>query len=575
MVKTNQKRASLQRKHITGLLMVFALVLAVNILGSLKFFRLDLSAEHRFSLGKGSREILRDLDDIVYIKVYLDGDLPAEFLRFRQDIKEKLDDFKAYGGSNLEYEFVNLYEIEEVAERNRVMKELANKGLKLTDVKIKDKEGGLSTKIIFPGAIISYKGIEFPVNLLKNNPGLAYQVNLSNSVQTLEYEFIQAIHSLTRESIEKIAFIRGQNELDFLQTYDLGKELSLFFDVKWERIDGNLPNLMEYKAIIIAQPLKPFSERDKFVLDQYIMHGGKALFFLDPVQANADSLSSGLTYTTFLDLNLYDLLFKYGFKIDYNLIKDAQANYVRVQTSVNDQQPTMNLLPWVYYPLISALPDNPLTKGLNYIKAEYVSALDTTNIAPEGVSRSVILSSSDTSALIQNPSFIFMDEITRPPDFGQYNKSRLPIAILAQGQFPSFYANYGVPASVRMGTYEKRNKSLETMVFLAGDGDLVRNEVNISGRDTVPLPLGYDKDTRQTYGNKDFVMNVINFMTDDADLIELRGREHKLRLLDHGRLRFSSVRLWWQVFNVLVPVILVIVFGIIYSVVRKRKFGRQ
>ncbi len=572
MVRIMNRRI-LKRRHLIQLLLALLLVVAFNVLGSFRFFRLDLTSEKRFTLAKETRQILHGLDDIVYIRVYLDGDLPSEFIRFRQSIKENLEEFRAYGGKNIEYEFINPYADEDQKARNQLMKELVDKGLRPTDVRVKDKEGGYTTKLIFPGAIVSYKGIDFPLNLLKNNPGLPYQENLNNSMEALEYEFIRAIKSLTTKKIEKIGFIRGQGELGFLQTYDIGKELSLFFDVKWLTIDGDLDKLMSYKALVIAQPLKPFSGKDKFVLDQYIMRGGRVLFFLDPVQANADSLVSGRTFTSFLDLNIYDLLFKYGFRIDYNLVKDLQCNYVKVETATEGQNPRPAILPWVYYPLLSPPQDNFLTRGLNYIESEFTSSIDTTPAPLPGVKRTVLLSTSDTSALVENPVYISMDEITQPINRSEYNRSHLPVAILAEGTFPSFYKNYGVPDGVKPKDVKIIDQSKPTMIFVAGDGDMIRNEVRVTATDTIPMPLGYDRDTRQTFGNKDFIMNVINYMTDDMGLIRLRARNFKLRLLDRSIIRLKKEQVKWELINTLLPVIIILLGGFAFSLHRKKKYG--
>ncbi len=568
-------RKGLKRRYLSQLLVVLLLVVLVNVLGSFRFFRIDLTSEKRFSLAPETQQILRNLDDVVYVRVYLGGDLPSDLIRFRQSIKETLDEFRAYAGKNLEYEFINPYEEENQKIRNREMQNLAGKGLKPTDIRLRDKEGGYTTRIIFPGAIITYEGIDFPVNLLKNNPGLPYQINLNNSIESLEYEFIRAIKSLTAKKIEKVGFIRGHGELGFLQTYDIGKELSLFFDVKWTRIDGNLDKLMQYKALIIAQPLKPFPERDKFALDQYIMRGGRVLFFLDPVRSNADSLVSGRTFTSFLDLNLYDLLFKYGFRIDYNLIKDLQCSYVKVESSLEGQNPQPVILPWVYYPLLSPPQNNFLTRGLNYIKTEFVSAIDTTPAPIPGVKRTVLLSSSDSSELVENPVYISMNEITSPIRRGQYNRSHLPVAILSEGSFPSFYKNYGIPKGVTPSGVRIVDKSKKAMIFVTGDGDMIRNDVRITPSDTIPQPLGYDRDTRQTYGNKEFIMNVINYMTDDMGLIRLRARDFKLRLLDRARIRAQRERVKWELINTLLPVLVILLGGLTFNIFRKKKYGRS
>lgn len=567
------KKGSQRKKDLMLLLAVLAAVILVNLVASPGFFRLDLTSEKRFSLSRPTKDMLQSLDKVVYVRIYLDGELPADLIRFKTSVKEMLDEFKAYAGRNLRYEFINLYEEEDVKARNAMMQEITEKGLKITEVRLKDREGGFTTRLVFPGALVSYGKVEFPLNLLKNNPGLPYQVNINNSIQSLEYEFMRAIRSLTRPAAEKIAFIEGHGELDFYQTYDLASELSLFFQVDRGSIRGNLNNLLEYKALIVAQPLLAFSERDKFALDQYLMRGGRLLFFIDPVQTNADSLSSGISFTSFADLNIYDLLFKYGMRIDYNLIKDLQCNYIRVQTSVGGQEPGTAVLPWWYFPLFSAPQDHYLTNGLNYIRSEFASAIDTTPAPMEGVKRTVLLSSSDTSALVTNPAMISMAEIGQKPDKKQFNRSRIPVAVLAEGRFPSFYANYGVPEGVQPRDVDIMPHSEPAMLFVAGDGDMIRNEVEINGYDTIPLPLGYDRDTRQTFGNKEFVMNVINYMTDDQSLIRLRAREFKLRLLDRARLRSSREQIRWKLLNTAAPVALVLVFAAAFNYRRKKKYS--
>ncbi len=565
---------NLKRKYRFRLLLTIIGVVLIYYLSGVKFFRLDLTSENRYTLSSGSKEMLRDLEDIVYIRVYLDGDLPADLIRFRQSIEEHLLELEAYAGRFLEYEFINVYDIENAETRNELMKELADKGLRITDVQLRDEEGGTTTKIIFPGAIINYRNIEFPVNLLKNNPALPYQENLRNSIESLEYEFIRAIKSITSEKVEKVAFIEGHGELNFYDTYDISSELSLFFQVDRGELTGDLSQVMDYKALIIAQPERAFTEKEKFVLDQYLLHGGNLLFFLDPVEANEDSLIRGRTYTSFRQLNIYDLLFKYGIKINYNLVKDLQCNYKRVQTSVNRQEPVTRIFPWWYSPLLTAPRDHFLTSGLNYIKTDYVSAIDTTPAPIEGLKRTVLLSTSDTSALIENPVYISMEEVTRAPDRQQFNKSDLPVAIIAEGTFSSFFRNYSMPEGVKTSDIVPKDEG-EGTLFVAGDGDMIKNEVVIRNQEPYPQPLGYDRDTRQTFGNKDFIMNVVNYMTGDRSLIKLRSREFKLRLLDRNRIRIQSERIKWILINTLLPVILVILSGIVYNLIRRRKFSKN
>ena len=566
------KKKNLKIKNQLILLLTVILVIAAGLLSELRFFRLDLTSEKRYTLAEESVTILRNLNDIVYIRVYLDGDLPSDLIRFRQEIREHLLELRAYAGRFIEFEFINLYEEENTEARNRRMQELADKGLRITDVQLRDKEGGLTTRIIFPGAIVSLGAVDFPVNLLKNNPALPYHENLKNSAEALEYEFMKAIKSITTEKVEKIAFIEGHGELDFYETYDISSELSLFFQVDRGVISGDLSEVMDYKALIIAQPETSFSEKEKFVLDQYLLHGGKLLFFLDPVEANEDSLIRGRTFTRFRELNIYDLLFRYGFRISNNLVKDLQCNFKRVQTSINQQEPVARILPWWYSPLISAPDEHVITRGLNYIKSDYVSAIDTISVPGGRLERHVLLTTSDTSARIENPVYITMEEISRAPDRNTFNQSNLPLAILAEGTFVSFFRNYGIPDGVKTSGIPVLNEG-EGAVFVAGDGDMIRNEVLIRNNELVPQPLGYDRDTRQTFGNKDFILNVINYMTGDKSLIQLRSREFKLRLLDRTRTRIKAVKTRWILINTVAPVLLIVFAGVFYNLRRRKRYS--
>ncbi len=558
--------------QLSYLLAAILLIILVNRLSGLAFFRLDLTAEKRYSLSVESREVLRNLNDIVFVRVYLDGDLPADLIRFRESIRESLQEFKAYAGPNLIYEFINVYEEDNEEELNEKMRELSGKGLNVTDVQLRDSKGGTQTKIIFPGALITYKEAEFPVNLLKNNPALPYQKNLENSIQSIEYEFIKAISSLTDESLRKIAFVEGQGELDFYETYDISAELSLFFQVDRGQINGDFNSIKDYEAIIIASPEQKYSEQDKFVLDQYLMQGGRILFFLEPVEANEDSLVNGQTFTYFNDPGIYDLLFKYGVRVEYNIVKDLQCNFKRIQTSINDQNPRTRIIPWWYSPLLSGSGDHFLTRGLNYIKSDYVSALDTT--ASGGKEKTVLLSTSDSSSIVSNPVYISLREMIEAPERNTFNDGRLPIAILVEGEFESFYKNYGIPSGVRGITEQDRKTRGNGIIMVTGDADMIRNPVSMQGGQWVPGVLGYDRNTRQTFGNKEFIMNVVNYMTGDQSLIRLRAKEFKLRLLDRAKLRNKNERLKWTLLNTVLPVLIVVLSGVIFSQFRKRKFQR-
>ena len=563
-----------KRKILPELVVVFAVVILVSWFSGKKFFRIDLTSEKRYTLSQSSRQLLKELDGVVYVRIYLEGEMPAEFIHFRNNIEDLMDECRAYAGGDLQYEFVNLYDESNEEVRSRMIGELYDRGLKVTSIQLKDREGGSSSRMLFPGAMVSYGNYSMPVNLLKNNPALDHQTNLSNSMQTLEYEFMRAIHSLTLDHVPKIAFIEGHGELDSLQTHSLMDELKNFFQVDRGYISGNLEALMDYKALVIARPLGMFSEADKFAIDQYIMHGGKVLFFLDPVNPFADSLTGGTTVALANQVGLEDMLFKYGIRINYNLVADMQCSAVPVNTASTGEPARFTLMPWVYYPLFSGLPGHPVTRGLNYIKGEFASSVDTVGEARNNRRRTILLATSPGSRKRDVPLYISMEEVTLQPDPAMYNAGPLPVAILAEGVFSSFFKNYPVPEGVTMGTEEVLSESFPTSVLVVSDGDIPANEVRFEQGVFRAQPLGYDRYTRQTFGNLDFVMNVVNQMTDDTGIMELRSRVFKLRLLNR-EITGQFKEVWkWKLINGNVPVALVALCGLIVFLVRKKRYSR-
>jgi len=567
-------RKALKRKHLSQLGLALVLVVAVSLLAELRFFRIDLTSEKRHTLSQPSRSMLRELNDVVLIKVYLDGELPAEFVNFQKSIRELLDEFRAYGGEKVQYEFINLYDESDESIRNRMIGDLYDKGLKVTNIQVRDSEGGSSTRIIFPGAIVAYGPYELPVNLLKNNPTLSHELNLNNSIQTLEYEFARAIHSLTLEEVPRIAFIEGHGELDSMQTYSLMDELKNFFQVDRGFISGNVEALLNYQAVIIARPTFPFSEADKFAIDQYIMKGGRVLFFLDPVHPFADSLSAGTTVALANQVGLEDLLFKYGIRINYNLVADLQCNYVPVNTAPAGQEARFTMMPWVYHPLLAGPVTHPVTRGLNYVKSQFASSMDTLAGSAGQLTKTVLLATSQASRTRDVPLLINMEEITVQPDPALYQAAYLPVGILLEGKFESFYKNYPVPEGVKPSDWKMIPDGEPGSVFVVTDGDLPANEVQFIQGEFRAQPLGYDRYTQQTFGNREFIMNVVNYMTDKTGLMELRSREFKLRLLNKEVIGQKSQLLKWKLINILLPLLLLLISGLVIQVVRRRRYAR-
>jgi ABC-2 type transport system permease protein len=563
---------NLRRRHLSGLALTLVALVLVSVLSGMKFFRVDLTSEKRYTLSRTSRQKLRELDGVVFARIYLEGEMPPEFVHFRNQIRDLMDECRAYAGQNLQYEFVNLYDEPDEELRNRIIGELYDQGLKVTSVQVKDREGGSTARILFPGAMVSYGPYTMPVNLLKNNPALPHEVNLNNSIQALEYEFMRAIYSLTLDEVPRIAFVEGHGELDSLQTYSLMDELKNFFQVDRGFINGNLDALMNYRALVIARPVRSFSEADKFALDQYIMRGGRVLFFLDPVNPFADSLTGGTTVALANPVGLEDMLFRYGIRVNYDLVADLQCSPVPVNTASTGEQARFTLMPWVYYPLLSGDPTHPVTRGLNYVKAAFASSLDTVGGAAD-LSRTVLLATSSSSRKRDVPLYISMEEVTVRPDPALYRASGLPVAILSEGVFPSFFKNYPVPDGVQPPDVRVLPESLPTSVLVVSDGDIPANEVSYEQGTFRARPLGYDPYTRQTFGNLEFVMNVISQMTDDTGIMELRSREFRLRLLNPEITGRKKTAMKWKLVNSVVPPVLVMIAGVIIFMVRKRRYS--
>ena len=567
-------RKALKRRHLIQLGITLVLVVVVGLLAEIKFFRIDLTSEKKYTLSQPSRRLLRELEDVVLVKIYLDGELPAEFVNFRKSIRELMDEFRAYGGEKVQYEFINLYDEPDESIRDRMIGELYDRGLNVTNIQVRDSEGGSSTRMIFPGAIIAYGAFELPVNLLKNNPTLSHEMNLNNSIQTLEYEFARAIHSLTQEEVPRIAFIEGHGELDSLQTHSLMDELKNFFQVDRGYISGNVEALLNYQALIIARPEHPFNEADKFAIDQYIMQGGKVLFFLDPVHPFADSLSAGTTVALANQVGLEDLLFKYGVRVNYNLVADLQCNYVPVNTAPAGEEARFTMMPWVYHPLLVGPVTHPVTRGLNYVMSQFASSLDTLSDNTGKVRKTVLLATSQSSRKRDVPLYINMEEITVQPDPALYDAAYLPIGVLLEGEFESFYKNYPVPEGVSPKNWKLIPQGEASSLFVLTDGDIVANEVSFEQGAFRAQPLGYDRYTQQTFGNREFIMNVVNYMTDKTGLMELRSREFKLRLLNKEEISQKPQLLKWKLINTLLPLLLVLISGLVIQLVRRRRYAR-
>ncbi len=577
------KKKDIKKSNIFQLILGLAIIVLVNIIGYYVFTRFDLTSEKRFTLSEPTIKMLKELDDIVFFEVYLEGDFPAGFKRLKRATKEMLDQFRAYS-DNIQYEFINPSSGTDPKERDEVYRRLMERGLNPTDLQVKTKDG--STKqIIFPGAIVTYKSRELPLELLISQMGVPPEEVLNNSIQNLEFNIANTIRKLSVEQRPKIAFIEGHGELGVLETADIVNALREYYSVERVKIDGKLNSLTErkaidsiqtsirikYDAIIIAKPDSTFSEKDKFIIDQFIMRGGKVLWLIDPVFTSMDSIQfSDATVGIINEINLDDQLFNYGVRLNTNLIMDINALPIPLKTGEMGGAPQIDFFSWYYFPVINPLLDHPIVKNLNAIKTEFISSIDT--IQKKGIDKTILLTTSQYSRTVNTPVFISLEILNKEPDKRLYNKKNIPVAVLLEGEFESLYENR-VPPEIKdnkdIGFVEL---SKPTKMVVVADGDVIKNQVRYSGERPMPYPLGYDRYTGQTFGNKEFILNAMNYLVDESGLISIRSRELKLRLLD--RTKINENRLFWQLFNTLLPVILIMAFASVMFVIRKRKYSK-
>jgi len=576
------------KNNIIGFLLLIAIVIVVNILSEYKFFRIDLTAEKRYSITDISKSELNKLDDIVFFKVYLEGDdLPPGFKRLRNSLKEMLNEFIVYGGDNIQYEFINPNEFTNKKEREEVHKELFKRGLVPITLYEKDDEGSNSQKTVFPGIIVSYKDRELAIDLLSNNPLKSPEENLNNSVSELEYNLISTIETLGKEYIPTIGFTTDHGELEDKNTYSIKKALSDFYKVKNVKLNENLSSLSErrlfdsnkvklinkYELLVIAKPTKAFSEKDKFILDQYLMHGGKIMWFLDGTNASMDSLAhSNAAMAMANDIRLNDQLFNYGVRVNNDLIQDIQCAKIPAKPVYSGQgRPQLIPFDWVYFPLINPTINHEIVTNLDIIFSQFASSIDTVHPDPL-VKKTVILTTSKYTKTVDVPVRLSLDLLNIKIDQNFFRKENLPVAVLLEGSFRSNFIGR-VPASIKDSPLiDFKPESKETKMLVVSDGEIIKNPTkNIDGK-IQPYPTGYDIYSGIAYANKDFILNSVSYLLDNSGIIYLRNRQIKLRLLD--KTKVSENGNFWQIINSLIPVILIIIFGITINIFRKRRYSK-
>lgn len=564
------KKHNLVKQNIINFSLSILIIVSLNIIGSFAFTRLDLTTEKRYTLSDATKKLLKNLDDVVYFKIYLDGDnLPAGFKRLRNETREMLNQFRAYS-DNIEYELINPYESGDKTQLKNLYKQLVSKGLEPTSLSVKNTEG-TTQQVIFPGAIVSYKERELPLQLLNTQIGIAAESVLNNSIQSLEYNLASTIKKLSVVTKSKIAFIEGQGELDTYETGDISASLADYYSVERVTINHQLKALKDFKAIIIAKPDSVFDIKDRFIIDQFIMKGGKVLWLIDPVFASMDSLrTADQTIGIAQKLGIEDQLFTYGVRLNYDLIQDLDAMPIPVKTGNLGNQPQLSYKSWYFFPVVTPYIKNPIVNNLNAIKFEFVSSIDT--LSSKDVKEKVLLTSSQYSRTLSTPVTISLDIMKEEPDERLFKESNIPVAVLLEGKFTSPFKNRVDDTIANDKDIDFREESVPTQMIIVSDGDIIKNQVQTYAGVKYPLPLGYDKYTSETFGNSDFLLNCIDYMCDDSGLMEVRSRELKLRLLD--KTKTLKQKLTIQVVNIGAPIFFVLLFGLIRGFIRKRKYSK-
>ena len=558
------------RKTKINLTIFTVSLLAVFFVSTNFLFRADLTSDKRFSLSDVSKEIASDINGIIEIEFFLEGELEPGLQKLQREVFEKIAVLNAYSPKPIRLKIIDPYGFNNSQKREEFQNQLIEKGIKPISFSRKtDQE--VSFRYIFPGAIIRSGEKEAAVNFLKNNPDFSYEMNFNHSIESVEFELINAFQNLTRAKKSTIAFLEGHGEFNQFEVLDFTNALASDFNVKRLTTLSIQADPLAIDVLIVAGPKEPFSEKDKFIIDQFVMRGGKVVWLIDPVQVSLDSLSSG--YQTFSfprEINLDDLLFKYGVRLNYELLQDVDCAQLMVNTAPAGNQAQWTLHPWYYSPLLIPVDNHPLSRNLNRIYTEFISSVDTVS-GNKNLKKSVILTTSPYARRVKSPSSVSLENIKNPPARELFTQAFIPVGVLVEGEFTSVFENRMIE-NLGITVTDFQTKSKFGKMVVIGDAGLIANKVNYSQQPPQIQELGYDRVSKQTFGNKEFLLNTIYYLNDETGIMQLRSRTVQLRLLDKVRLR--EEKSFWQWLNMVVPLVLVLLFGVVYNVIRRHRYSR-
>lgn len=576
------RRIRLRRNNWIEFGATLAILVFVNIIGYYLFARLDLTSERRYTLTKSTKKLLKDIDEPVLFRVYLEGEFPSDFKRLQNETKEMLNQFRAYN-KNVEYEFINPNDFESKEEQQVFYQKLAFKGIRPSQIQENTSEG-TTTQVLVPAADVIFRGRETSIELLQNQKYVSQEDLINNSIQNLEYTLSNAIRGLARPIKPRIGFTIGHGELNGPVLYDIQMTLQQYYSLDTVRINENIQALTErqlqddstyqfankFDLLIIAKPTQTFTDKDLYILDQFIMYGGKVLWLIDALDASLDSLANkAQAIATTLPLNLDEMFFNYGFRINPNLLMDIQCRPIPMAVGMVGDKPQLKFTPWFYFPELIPSSEHPIVRNLDIIKSDFISSI--TPIENQDISQTVLLTTSEYTRVKNAPVIIDLADGREEPDQRLYTHSQLPVALLVEGSFKSMWRNRLAPSFTSIPAMGFKESSEPTKMIVIADGDMIKNRYNAS--EGYGYPLGFDHYTNTQYANKEFLLNAINYLTGDQDFMESRSRDIKLRKLDPVKIK--EQRLTYQCINIILPSLLLIIAGVVIYFVRSKKYSSK
>lgn len=563
-------KSSSPMKKIFRIIALIAAVVLANVVAQQFSFRIDLTSEKRFTLTDITERFMGEVETKVFVRVYLSGELNPGFNRLKKSTVEMLQELDVCSSAGVVVDVVDPSEMErgKVSELNE---DLASVGLGGVPV-FETKEDGQKTRtIVYPYASVQVGEKQTWVNLFDNVPGLSSDENLNRSVESLEYKLVDAVRRLVQDDKPRVAFLEGHGELSEIDVVEATDALSYHFAVDRGAIGDDVAVLDPYKVVIVAKPAEKFTEKEKFILDQYFMRGGRLLWLVDAVNMTLDTLrNSPHTIGLLSDFNIEDQLFIYGIRINPEVVEDISCGMIPISVAQGDGTRIVPM-PWRFSPLLSVNMNMPITRNVNLVRGDFASYIDTVGENLQ-IRRTPLLRTSKYTKVNPTPVFATLANIHEKPQRTEFTRSHLDVAMLQEGVFVSAFAHRRKPAGVK-GADKVKEVSEPTKMIVVADGDIIKNEVRFRNSDNPSIvPLGYDEMSRQTFGNKDFIVNAVQYLADDEGWMVLRNRTFSLRLLDKEKIGAGTTT--WKVSSMVIPLAIVFIFGIIVVLIRRYKFGK-